>query len=800
MTKTNLNLILFLLCGPLTNTSHLSSHPFLNALSLNTYISGKVLDATTEQPLEYATISVFNSIDGSLVNGNITDAKGFFKINLPPNQYYLTIEFLAYQQQKIENIIVTTNSKDIDVGTIVLRPLTAALEEVTVRAEQSELVMTLDKKVFHVGKDLASVGGSATDLLDNIPSVQIDEEGRVSLRGKEGVKVLVDGKPSILVSSAGGLRTLQANMIDRVEIITNPSARYEGQGTAGILNIILKKNQKKGINGSFDVKVGYPGNHGLAFNLNHRRKKLNFFTNYGINFRKNPSEGSKYQEIYQNDTTFIIDQYADEEQNSLSNNFRLGADYFFNQKNTLTTAFAYGIYNNRNFNTITYQDYFFNLDNLTDITERMEEENEKELKLEYALTYKKTFDKKDHKLTIDLRYQDENIRETSEFNNRFYNPNFSPNGMPDLLQQAHNDKTTAQFIVQADYVHPFSKHHKFEAGLRSSTRTIDNDYLVEEWKDDLWLPLDRFNDYFKFRENVNAVYAQYGNKIKQFSYLLGFRMEYNIIETELIRANETSKRAFFTPIPTLHLSYDLEKNNAIQFSYSRRLRRPLFWDVNPFFTFTDARNFFEGNTDLNPEFSHSLELGHIKRWDKGSINTAVYYRHTTEKIERVREVYEDGTFVTSPQNLDTQNTYGLELTTAYTPFKWWRLNGNLNFFRAITDGTNINERLKSDTYTWFFKGTSKFTLPKKTQIQINFNYRAPKLRPQGKDFSIASLHLSASRTVLKEKGKLTLSVRDVFNSYRYRYTAEGFDFFTQSSQQWQSRNITLSLNYRLSQQ
>jgi outer membrane receptor protein involved in Fe transport len=537
----------------------------------------------------------------------------------------------------------------------------------------------------------------------------------------------------------------------------------------------------------------------VAFNLNYRTKKLNFFTNYGIKYLENPSVGRKYQKLYQNDTTFIISQTSQVKQKGLTNNFRFGADYLLNSKNTLTAAFNYGINDFNNSITNTYHDFLYNTHNPIVSTIRTGDVEGTETNQEYSLTYKKTFEEKGRILTVDLRYQDEISREKSDFTDQFYDQQLVANGQPDLLQQSNNIQKLGQSIFQADYVHPLSKDHKFEAGIRNSIRSIDNDYMIEEWADYEWLRLGNLSNHFKYYENISAAYVQYGNKINKFSYLVGFRMEYSLIRTQLSENNESYTRDYFTPIPTLHLTYDLPQNHALQLSYSRRLRRPLFWDLNPFYSFSDSRNIFRGNPDLDPEFTHSVELGHIKNWNKGSFASAIYYRHTTETIERIRRTEEYERFVTQPQNLNTEDAFGLELTTNYSPFKWWRLNGNFNFYHAKIDGNNIEQDLESDTYSWFIKGSSKFIINKKTNIQARYYYRAPRQTPQGMILKLYTVDLAASRDIFNDKGALTLSIRDVFNSRKHRYIANGDNFFTRSSQNWTSRSITLSLNYRLNQ-
>ncbi|MEL6945192.1 MAG: carboxypeptidase regulatory-like domain-containing protein, partial [Bacteroidota bacterium] len=312
-------------------------------------ITGTVLDDETESPLGYATVTLFSKRDSSVIAGTITDEAGQFKIETRPGKLFAKVEFISYQAVTIEQIPFERGKRSIDLGTISLAADATTLAEVEVRAEKSEMQMMLDKRVFNVGKDLANMGGSAVEILDNVPSVTVDVEGAVSLRGG-AVRILVDGKPSGLVNAdnTNGLRSIPANLIERIEVITNPSARYEAEGMTGIINIVLKKDKKKGVNGSFDVNVGYPENFGAAANLNFRRNKLNFFANYGVRYRKNPGIGLAEQERLRRDTLFFTDIARDSRRGGWSNNIRLGADYFFTDNDILTTSFlySYGIEDN----------------------------------------------------------------------------------------------------------------------------------------------------------------------------------------------------------------------------------------------------------------------------------------------------------------------------------------------------------------------------------------------------------------------------------------------------------------------
>jgi outer membrane receptor protein involved in Fe transport len=768
-------------------------------------IKGKILDASTEGPLEFATVTVFSKKDSSMVTGGISEMKGDFQLEVKRGSYYAKFEFIGYSARIIENIEFDKNNV-ANLGVVALLTDAETLAEIEVRAEKSTTQISLDKKVFNVGKDLANQGGTAENILDNVPSVAVDIEGGVTLRGSGGVRILINGKPSGVVQdgNVNGLRSIPANLIDRVEVITNPSARYEAEGMAGIINIVLKKEEGKGLNGSVDASVGNPHEYGGAVNLNYRKKNLNWFTSVGLRYRKGPGNGRAYQEFYNGATTDITELTRNMNRGGLSGNFRFGADYYFNPKNILTTALNYRIGDEDNLTDIVYRDYLNNLNNLQLITLRTDDEFEEEADLEYALTYKRLFEGKGHELVADIRYEDNSENEGSDFREEYYHADFLPTGKADSLQRSRNQEGTSQLAVQIDYVKPFSKDSKFELGYRGSFRNIENDYVVEEFDDTVWKNIEGLSNDFIYDEIIHGVYSQYGNKLGRFSYQLGLRAEYSDVTTELLQTNEINPRDYLNLFPSVFLGYELVDNNAFQLSYSRRIRRPRFWDLNPFFTFSDNRNFFSGNPDLDPEFTDSYELSHIKYWDKGSLSSAVYYRHTTDVIQRIRIRNEqNNTTTTRPENLAIRDSWGFEFTYSYNPFKWWRVNGDVNFFRQITDGSfdtgTETIDLYADAFSWNGRLTSKMTIFTDVDFQLTANYRAPRETPQGRSRAMYHFDIGLSKDVLKKNGTLTLSVRDLLNSRERRYTSFGDDFFTEGQFQWRERQITLSLNYRINQ-
>ncbi|WP_439559083.1 TonB-dependent receptor domain-containing protein [Dyadobacter sp.] len=765
-------------------------------------VTGKIVDAQTSSPLGYASIRLFKAADSSFVSGAITDETGGFIVDISAGNYYALSEFIGYKPQFTSNVRLNAANSPLDLGLIKVSPSARTLDEVTVQAEKSTMELSLDKKIFNVGKDLANAGGTAVDILTNVPSVAVDVEGNVSLRGSGNVRILIDGKPSGLVSikGASGLQQLQGSMIERVEIITNPSARYEAEGMGGVINIVLKKERKEGINGSFDIITGHPTNYGAAANVNYRRKNLNFFINYTMSYRNTPGKNFVYQELYRDDSTFIMERDMKTNLKGMANSARGGIDYYFNPKNILTGSYTWRTSKGKRFSTLTYRDYLTNINNLTSYTIRTQDETETEPNSEYSITYKKTFNRKGQEFTADVRYLDNWENSDQYYNENVYNPNGSPSDIAPLLQRAVNYETEKQLLFQADYVHPFAKDGKFEAGARSSSRDMTNDYTVTQRANDGgWITLPNLTNDFLYEENINAVYGIVGNKTGKVSYQAGLRAEWTGVTTELKQTAEVNKRTYANLFPSVHVTYDLAKQNAFQLSFSRRVRRPQYNDLSPFATYSDNRNYWSGNPDLNPEFTNAFELGHIKYLAKGSLASSLYYRHTNGKITSIRRVQEDGSSYTRPENLGTEDAYGAEFTSSFNPIQWWKFDASFNFFRAITDGANVDDTFKSDTYSWFVRAMSRLTLWKTTDVQLRGNYEAPQQTPQGRRKALATLDLAATRDILKNNATLTLSVIDVFNSRKFRSITEGANFYARNSSQGRLRQINLTLNYRLHQ-
>lgn len=769
-------------------------------------LTGKVIDQTTGGPMEYATVSVFSSKDSTLLGGTLTEMDGSFEIGVKSPDIYLVAEFLSFQSKSLNEFRLNKDSGILDAGIIELSPDAVALETVEIKGQKSETQFALDKRVFNVGKDLANRGGTAQDILDNVPSVTVDLDGSVSLRGSGSVRILINGQPSGLVgiSGANGLRSIPAAMIERIEVITNPSARYEAEGMSGIINIVLKKDARGGFNGTFEVSGGFPDNAAASANLNYRKGKFNYFLNYGINYSKNPGIGYSYQEFYTGEDINVTYVTRDAVRKNLSNNIRLGLDFDISDMQTISGSFLYRYSDNNNFTPIRYYDHVFSANEsrgrflvpTQNYILRTDSEKEKSPTLEYTLDYKKRFKQEGRELKAMIQYSQNTETENSDYaEGRYTSTLFEGNY---LTQRSANEEQQKTTIAQVDYIHPLSKGAKLEAGLRSAIRSVSNDFIVEELRNNTeWINLEGLTNYFIYDESVHAAYAIFGQKKNRLSYQAGIRAEYSDVNTRLVQTNEVNPRNYLDFFPSGHVNYELAGNNQLQVSFSRRVRRPRFWDLNPFFSFSDARNIFAGNPNLDPEYTNSYEAGHLKFWDKGNIGTNIYFRRTTDVIQRVRLVDAvSGTSFTQPLNLATSDNMGLEFLFAYNVNKWLRLDGNVNFFRNITEGRFEGTDLSADSYSWFGRIGSRVSFWKNAELQVRLNYRAPVDIPQGVNREIYVVDIGFTKDITKDLS-FTFAARDLLNTRRRNTELFGDDFYERSEQQWRRTPIVLTFNYRV---
>lgn len=762
----------------------LCSFPLLSQTQFT--INGTVID-DVRLPQIGATVALHKPSDSTIVTGGITKVGGEFSFKAPTGSYYVRVTSVGMEPKIIDNVNVSNN---IDLGTITINTSSVLTDEIVVTEEKSIMELKLDKRVYNVNKDASNIGRNGSEILDNIPSVSVDPEGNVSLRGSSNVQILLNGKQSGMVSSdPASIRQLMGDMIEKIEIITNPSARYDAQGEVGIINIVLKKKQEAGYNGNFEVRAGYPDNYGASVSTNYRSESMNLFGTLGANYRTRPSIGKTEQTFFEYDTFNSTNTDLNRSRSGLNSNLSLGSDFFIDDENTLTFSTNIRFGDNDNNNNLKYTDYLPNGD-VYRITTRDDDETETKNDVEFNLTYEKIFDgNKDHKLRFDSRYEQDKDVENSVIleNNTLSNST--------LNQKSYNLEFQRNQLYQLDYIYPFGEDGKFETGAKANLRKLDNDYWVKEEIGNGFEFLEGFNNNFVYYENIIALYTMIGNKIGDFGWQAGVRSEYSDITTELVRSDYQNQRDYINFFPSAHFNYKFDLYNSLQASYSSRIQRPGSYSLRPFFSFTDSRNQWGGNPDLNPEFSDSYELGYLKNWETGSVLSNVYYRHSTDIMQRVTFIDSMGITRIRPSNIGTQNSYGFEFNLSQDITDWWSTTANFNLFASKVTGNESVFNLNTDFFSWTSRVSTKIKYLG-YNLQVNASYRAPQDTPQGQSLSFWWLNFGLSKDILDNNGTLTLSGG---NNMIWRSVMSGETFTRSSDYQMQPVNVTLTFSYRINQ-
>ncbi len=762
-------------------------------------ITGKVIEKTSKQPLEYATITLRLPNNPKAITGGITNNKGEFSVEVAAGTYDITIEFISFKSTEIKGKTIDSNT---NLGTIGLAEDAAQLNEVVVRAEKTTVEIKLDKKVFNVGSDLMVKGGTVSDVLGNIPSVSVDVEGNVSLRGNENVKILIDGRPSNAINIVEALRIIPADAIDKVEVITNPSARYDAEGGGGILNIVLKKGKNLGFNGTFIATGGIPDNNGLSGNVNYKTKKVSLFTTQGYSFRSNP--GNMINETtYLNSNNSIRNYIVEPRENDRYGkgyNGNFGIDIALDEKTFWTNTFNYRNNNSDNTDRV-FQNYFTSTKQFDYTRNRINKEDSDSENIEYTTNFIKNFKKEGHKFTIDGSISSNDDANTAIVTETGTNTSTTK------LDNTINNQKQDRVLIQSDYVLPLGKGSQFEAGYRGDFSKLVTDYQVKN--DGIINP--NFTNILEYKEKVNAVYTQYGFKKNKASVLLGLRYEDSNIEINQLATSDFNTKKYGNLFPSAFFTYELSDKASTSISYSRRIQRPRGRMLNPFSNLSSNINIFVGNPDLDPSMTDAIDFGYIKRWSKLTLSTSLYYNKTTDVFQFARR--ESGNFVngtpiiiTSPINIATEFRTGFEFTLNYSPYKWWKLNSNFNFFQSDTKGdfvyTNfknvvVTQKFNNNATSWFSRLTSKITLPSKIDWQTNLMYMGGQTNAQGKVLGNFSANLAFSKDVFKDKGTFALNVNDVFNGRkRIMETYLPGVLSSRAEMQWRVRQVTLSFTYR----
>lgn len=772
--------------------------------SQNFSIKGKVTDKANK-PLEYSTISIQNPSTYDEISGGVTDVAGNFNVEVVAGEYLIYIETFSGTHYEAP-ISVHSN---LDLGVIKMEEESVVtLEGATITGNTSMYRMELDKKVYDLSKDAMAKGSSVSDALQNVPSVEVDGEGNVSLRGNESVRILIDGKPSSLVGisdPAQALQSLPADMVERIEVVTNPSARFEAEGGAGIINIILKKGKMQGLNGSVNLNGGIPTAAGASVNLNYRTGKWNMFTNLGYRYAERESEGNSNTTRYNAEG---IPRYErmDSEGKRINNgyNLMLGTEYYLDDRNTFSISGSYRNGKNENESNLTYLDFDSEM-NPTASSNRSENEKEDDYSIEGTFNFKHEFLDPGHEFIVDVRgtYSEETengiLREVGQF--------------VDSSEKSFSSEYQNRVVISADYIYPFGEKGRFELGARGEMEGTLTEFKVDSLAGNDWINKDLFSNRTDYRQNVYAAYAQFGQGFGKFSYFAGLRMENSDITVKSILNNSVTRKNYVDFFPSLFLNYEFENENQLQASYSRRVRRPRGWDLIPFTSYSNNRSLFMGNPNLNPQYTDSYELSYVAKIGKLMLTPNVYYSNTQDNIQRYQSLNPEGIFVTRPINVGSEERYGGDLTFTYRPFKWWNLMGNLNLFGYKTEGQHVDTYTNEETgevvsrttnfdgdgFSYFGRLNNTFNLPAKINLQISANYRGGMKTAQSERKPMYGVDLSLNKDLFNDNATLTFSVRDLFNTRKMEYISFGDDFYMENTHRWNVRSFNLTFSYRFNQ-
>lgn len=777
-------------------------------------VKGKVIDYETNKPMEYVSVTIRRSRDSSIVTGSLTAQDGKFELRkIPFGRYYLTFKFVGFKNHIIDSLFVTPKQSIVDIGSIYLEGIEIKTKEVEVTSHKDIVTYSIDKRIYNVDKDLSVVGSSAVDVLGNIPSISVDLDGNVSLRGSGNVTILIDGKPSALLGfdRTSILENIPADNIERIEVITNPSARFDPEGDVGIINIVLKKRLMLGYGGMAQANVGTLDKYMGSFNLNIKTDGLS--TNFGYSNRSFRMLGStKSSMISYFPYTSDLNQIQNFSHRGSYQRFQFSSEWQINDYNSLTAGFSFGGFNRKGSDSAGYL-YSTPVDSFINQYYRKNEKETPNNSIDLSLFYKRTFEQREREFGFDLMYT--NFAGSSD---EYYNQTqYFPDETWQLVQKQNNKTTNknGNFIAELNYIHPF-KLGKLELGSKASIRRIDMDYLFFDFDtiSNFWQRNDLISNYFVYQENVFSGYSTFGGKItKAFGYQLGFRAEWTKTKANQKTQNLSFSKNYFNIFPSLHLSYSFNEFNTLMASYTMRINRPSFFALNPFINYSDPQNLSQGNPELNPECANSFEISDLQYIPKGSLNFTLFYRYTTDKITRVTQLIDTNQTLTRYQNLNRSNSLGFEAIWNQSFFDWWKLNLSFSYFYLGINGIPQYQISSRNSRSWNLKLNSVLNITRNVDLQVNFLYESPVVTAGfgdmgfkgGPFFAIGSvgtrqgyyyLNLAMKIDIISDKATINIRLTDVFKSIKYEVTTNSNNFQYQMSRTRESRIAFIGFQYK----
>ena len=750
-------------------------------------LTGILVESGKGTGVEFANVVLYRAKDSVMVSWAATDANGAFNMQkIPLGKYALVAKFMGFKKMKIDNLSFTATNLDQNLGSLQLLPDQEMLNEVVVTADKKAVETQLDKKVINVAKDLTSTGGTAVDVLKNVPSVSVDVDGGVSLRGNSNVNLLIDGRPSSI--GASRLDQIPSSDIESIEVITNPSAKYNPEGLTGIINIKLKKKRKTGTNGLASISVGTHDKYSGSINLNRSFGDVTLHGSYNAQYKQFTAERYLFRTATENETAHFLTQNAKTGVTTKTQGFKLGLDYQLNPKNSLSISW-FGNMSNKLDSDFTHSAY----SNISNVMYNQcvsyNSEKPKEFSSDYALSYKKTFDKKGEELTLDYGYSFE--KENQDQPQKYV--------YPDSIKQFEMFTNTTQYNsnLQINWVLSISESSQLEAGVQSVFRGNDDQFQQSNFVHANWSDDASVRNSFKYDEKIQSVYGTWTGKYKTFSYMAGARLEQTNTFGKQSSTGETISQNYFNLYPTLHISQKLGTTQELMLSYSRRIERPNSGMLNPFVDRSNPDALRTGNPDLKPEYINSYEAGYSQYWDKGSMNATIFYKRSNNAINRIVRMDSLGVSHMRPENESLAENYGLELVGERSLFKWWKLSGNLSFFKYIITGAGD---MSKSNFTSTARLQSSWTPVKSLSFQLSGSYRGPQVGIQSESKALYSTDFAMNKDFWNDQFSFTLRLSDIFNTMKNSYTTWGDNFTADNWRKKESRVLYLVLTYKIGKQ
>ena len=730
-------------------------------------VQGLVQDARTHQPLPYATVTFYNlKTDG--FTGMVTDDKGVFSIDVPHGNYKISIQFLSFKAFIINNLNI---DYDIDLGLIEIEEAIEELKEVEVKGTSDLIDYQFDKKIYNASRDIANLGGTAITVLENTPTVRVDEQGKIVIRGNEAM-ILVNGKPFAAQANYQDLlQSIPSNSISQVEIISR-SAKYDAQGGGGIINIILKKNSEEGYNGTIEIHGGIPDDDGLSTFLNYNAEKVSIYSTASFN-HLNQIKYSEIQQFY----TDPMDQPAgnlyetrDDDRQRNSFLFNIGSDFRLDEKNTISSSLLYSM-SNKNYDSDLVLTDFDPVGNIKNLNNRMVEDNTDENYFEFLLNYTLNFNKENHKISFDARYD----QSVSDNITDITNQNTMPSSFEDE-QKTIKDQSFSTYMFQMDYSLPLGETVLMETGFKSNLRDYENDFNLFGFDSAtrLFLPIEGFENMITYTENVYAAYLNLSKSYEKLNLSLGLRMEHSDVKiTDL--TNENKNHYEYTDLfPNFNLGYTFNDESLFSLNYTRLIERPDISQLNPYVSFVDERFIVQGNPYLQPYYSHYLVMEYYKKFEKFSLNSAFFASMDQDQfltvLENTGNKTEEGfdIFTRKPINNGDLNQFGLEFDLMYFPMENLRFRALVSpYYFELTE--TLNESYDYSDYVLYGNFIADYRLKQTWKFQVNFTYQSPKKTALTKLDQIMYVNAVVSNDILDNKATLSLSARDIFKSREIIY-------------------------------